>query len=65
MKLAVEQDPLNVSFRAILASHLVHANRYDEALDEVQKALDMEPDNFAARFILAEAYQAKDRSSTR
>jgi len=59
MKLAVEQDPLNVSFRAILASHLVHGKRFDEALDQVQKALDMEPDNFAARFILVEAYQAK------
>jgi serine/threonine-protein kinase len=59
MKLAVEQDPLNVSFRAILASHLVHARRYDEAIDEVHKALDMEASNFAARFILLEAYVAK------
>ena len=59
MKLAVEQDPLNVSFRAITASHLVHAIRYDEAIDEVHKALDMDPGNFAARFILVEAYQAK------
>jgi len=59
MKLAVEQDPLNISFRAILASHLVHAGRYDEAIEEVQKALDMDPSNFATGFILLEAYQAK------
>jgi TolB-like protein len=59
MKLAVEQDPLNVSFRAITASHLVHARRYDEAITEVHKALDMDPGNFAARFILVEAYQAQ------
>jgi serine/threonine-protein kinase len=59
MKLAVEQDPLNISFRAILASHLVHAGRYDEAIEEVQKALDMDPSNFATGFILMEAYQAK------
>jgi serine/threonine-protein kinase len=59
MKLAVEQDPLNVSFRAITASHLVHATRYDEAIDEVHKALDMDPGNSAARFILVEAYHAK------
>ena len=59
MKLAVEQDPLNVAFRAVLASHLVHGHRYDEAIDEVQKALDMDPNNFAARFILIEAYEAK------
>jgi Tfp pilus assembly protein PilF len=59
MKLAVAQDPLNVSFRAITASHLVHARRYDEAITEVHKALDMDPGNFAARFILVEAYQAQ------
>jgi len=59
MKLAVEQDPLNISFRAILASHLVHAGRCDEAIEEVQKALDMDPSNFATGFILLEAYQAK------
>jgi len=59
MKLAVEQDPLNISFRAILASHLVHGRRYDEAIEEVQKALDMDSSNFAAGFILVEAYQAK------
>jgi tetratricopeptide (TPR) repeat protein len=59
MKAAVEQDPLNVSFRAILASHLVHARRYDEALVEVEKALDMDPGNFAAQFIHIEAWQAK------
>jgi len=59
MKLAVEQDPLNISFRAILASHLVHARRYDEAIEEVQKALDMDSSNFTPIFILLEAYQAK------
>ena len=59
MKLAVEQDPLNVSFRAITASHLVHARRYDEAVNEIHTALDMDPGNFAARFILIEAYQAQ------
>ena len=53
------KDPLNVSFRAITASHLVHATRYDEAIDEVHKALDMDPGNSAARFILVEAYHAK------
>jgi serine/threonine-protein kinase len=57
MRLVVEQDPLNVSYRAILASHLVHASQYDDAIDEVRKALDMDPGNFAARLILVEAYQ--------
>jgi eukaryotic-like serine/threonine-protein kinase len=56
MRLAVEQDPLNVSYRAILASHLVHARK---ALLEVQKALDIDRNNFAARLILVEALQAQ------
>jgi serine/threonine-protein kinase len=59
MKAAVEQDPLNVSFRAILASHLVHAKRYDEALQEVHKALDMDPGNFVAQFVHSEVWQAQ------
>jgi serine/threonine-protein kinase len=56
MRLAVEQDPLNVSWRAVTASHLVHAGMYDEAIAEVQKAIDMDPRNSAARFILVESY---------
>jgi serine/threonine-protein kinase len=59
MLLVVGQDPLNVSYRAVLASHLVHAGLYDEALEEVGKALSLDPHNFAARLILVEAWQAK------
>jgi eukaryotic-like serine/threonine-protein kinase len=55
MKLAVEQDPLNGSYRAILASHLVHARLYDEALLEVHKAIDIDPSVFAAGISLVEA----------
>ena len=63
MRLAVEQDPLNVSWRAVTASHLVHAGMFDEAIAEAQKAIDMDPRNSAARFILVEAYL--DRAATR
>jgi serine/threonine-protein kinase len=59
MRLVVEEDPLNVAWRAILASHLVHAGLYDEAIEEVRKAIDLEPRHSAARLILIEAYQAK------
>jgi tetratricopeptide (TPR) repeat protein len=55
MKLAVEQDPLNGSYRAILASHLVHARHYDEALLEVHKSIDIDPSIFAAGISLVEA----------
>jgi serine/threonine-protein kinase len=56
MRLAVEQDPLNVAWRAVTASHLVHAGMRDEAIAEVQKAIDMDPRHSTARFILVEAY---------
>jgi serine/threonine-protein kinase len=59
MRLIVDQDPLNVSWRAILASHLVHAGLYDEAVEEVQRALEIDSRHFAARFISIEAWQAK------
>ena len=55
MRLVVEQDPLNGPYRAILASHLVHAHLYDEALLEVQKAFDIDPGIFAAGISLVEA----------
>jgi eukaryotic-like serine/threonine-protein kinase len=59
MRLVVEQDPLNGPYRAILASHLVHARLYDEALEEVQKALDIDPSIFAAGISVIEAFLAK------
>jgi TolB-like protein len=59
MRLVVEQDPLNAAYRAILASHLVHAGLHDEAVREVQQAIDIDPAHFAARFILVEALMAR------
>ena len=59
MRLAVDQDPLNVLWRSILASHLVHVRFYDEAIREVRKAIDIDPHNFAARFVLGEVLHAK------
>ena len=40
MQLEVEQDPLNVLWRTILANHLHHAGMHDQAIVEAQKALD-------------------------
>ena len=41
MRRAVEQDPLSVLWRGILMGHLVCAGRYEEALEEGLKALDI------------------------
>jgi eukaryotic-like serine/threonine-protein kinase len=59
MRLVVEQDPLNAPYRAILASHLVHAGEYDEAVRQVHQALDIDRSNFAGHFVLVEALMAR------
>ena len=41
MRRAVEQDPLSVIWRGVLMAHLVCAGRYEEALQEGLKALDI------------------------
>ncbi len=41
MRRAVEQDPLSVMWRGVLMAHLVCAGRYEEALHEGLKALDI------------------------
>jgi eukaryotic-like serine/threonine-protein kinase len=58
---AVEQDPLNAAWRAVWSAHLVGANMIDRAIEEAQKALELDPTHFAPHFILGEAYLASDR----
>ena len=52
MRRAVEEDPLNVSWRAILASHLNLGQRNDQALEEVLKALEIDENHWLAICIL-------------
>jgi serine/threonine-protein kinase len=56
MQLEVEQDPLNATWRAILANHLHHAGMYDRAIVEAQKALDVDEHSWVAHGNLAEIY---------
>ncbi|HUJ21361.1 MAG TPA: protein kinase, partial [Bryobacteraceae bacterium] len=42
MQSAVEQDPLNAHWRAVLSSHLVHAGMHDQAVEESMKALEID-----------------------
>ena len=37
MQHEVDNDPLNVSYRAILASHMAHAEMYDKAISNTPK----------------------------
>ncbi len=61
MRRAVEQDPLSVLWRGILMGHLVCAGRYEEALLEGQKALDIAENELHPHTGLGEAYLAMGR----
>jgi TolB-like protein/Tfp pilus assembly protein PilF len=56
MQRAVEQDPLNVAWRAILAHILSTTEMYDRALEELRKALELDESHWLPNFILAETY---------
>jgi serine/threonine-protein kinase len=56
MQLEVDQDPLNVPFRCILANHLHHAGMHARALAEVQKALELDANFWLAHDVLAEIH---------
>jgi serine/threonine-protein kinase len=61
MRRAAEKDPLSVIWRGILMGHLVVAGRYDEALEEGRKALDIAQGEIHPHLAMAEAYLALGR----
>jgi len=63
MRRVVEKDPLTVLWRGILMGHLVCGRRYEEALEEGQKALDIAQNEIHPHLALAEAYLALGRMS--
>ena len=58
MRSAVERDPLSVLWRGILMGHMVCAGRFEEALQEGQKALEISDAEMHPHLALAEAYLA-------
>ena len=61
MQRAVERDPLSALWRGILMGHLVCARRFEEALEEGEKALKIAADEMHPYLALGEAYLALDR----
>jgi eukaryotic-like serine/threonine-protein kinase len=53
---AAEQDPLNATWRAVWSAHLLGAGMVDRAIEEAQKAIELDESHFAPHFILGEAY---------
>jgi serine/threonine-protein kinase len=61
MQLAVDQDPLHQSWRAIMASHLINAGLHERALVEAEKARDLDESHWLPHYILGEAHLAAGR----
>jgi tetratricopeptide (TPR) repeat protein len=58
MERAVEQDPLNVTWRAVLSGRFYAAEMHERALEEGLKARDLDENQWFPHFILAEIYLA-------
>ena len=57
----VEEDPLNATWHAIWAAHLIEAGRFDEAIEAGRTAVRLEPGYFLAHHLLGEALWAAGR----
>ena len=56
MERQVQVDPLNVSWRAVLAAHLNHAERFHEAIEQATTALSINEHHWGPAFMLAQSY---------
>jgi tetratricopeptide (TPR) repeat protein len=56
MERAVERDPLNAMWRGVLASHLVHAERYEDAIEEATRAREIDATHLVPHTTLGEVY---------
>jgi tetratricopeptide (TPR) repeat protein len=60
-ELAVKKEPLNALWRTRLAGALLCAERYDSAIAEAQGALDFDPENYSAHYLIAMSYAFRGR----
>jgi len=58
---AVQLDPLSLDSRTGLAENLYNARRYDEALEELQIVLDMNPNFERAYNVISWVYETQER----
>jgi TolB-like protein/DNA-binding winged helix-turn-helix (wHTH) protein/Tfp pilus assembly protein PilF len=56
---AQEIDPLSPVINATVGERLLYAREYDQAVDQLRKTLEIDPDFFLARYLLALTYEQK------
>jgi tetratricopeptide (TPR) repeat protein len=61
MRRAVEKDPLSVIWRGVLMAQMILGGKFDEALQEGLKALDIADNEIHPHLALSEAYLALGR----
>ena len=61
MARAVELDPLNATWHAILSAHFVDAGRFDDAIRSAERAVELNPGYVIAVSLLGEAFWAAGR----
>jgi tetratricopeptide (TPR) repeat protein len=59
IKRAQEIDPLSPIINATVGERLLYAREYDQAIEQLRKTLEIDPDFFIARYLLALAYEQK------
>jgi tetratricopeptide (TPR) repeat protein len=59
MHRAIELDPLSLVYPSNLGRFLYHARRYDEAIEVLQKNLQLDPKRVGSRIHLALSYEEK------
>jgi tetratricopeptide (TPR) repeat protein len=55
----LELDPLSLETNALMGQNLYVARRYDQAIEQLRKTLDMEPNDWISRMFLGLAYEQK------
>lgn len=59
IKRAQEIDPLSPIINATFGERLLYAREYDQAIEQLRKTLEIDPDFFIARYLLALALEQK------
>jgi len=52
----IKENPDNVTYRYNYGSMLLNANRFDEAIEQLKKAVELDPQNMKAQYNLGAAY---------